>query len=121
MGKTVHVAFHLIDCVLTQYAVVSAASLIIRGALPAPANFVTAAYNLACHSHNNTITGMQRMFIYAGADDIIMQTQGIEPGNASFNRQYTFNPTPQIGIAGTAATTFNPRYSVGGSFTYEIN
>lgn len=121
IGKTVHVAFYITDFIITQAVVANVASIIIRDSIPTPSNLVIASCHVSCHSHNNVMTGIHRVLIYAGEDDIIMSTEGLEPGNASWNRTYTFNPTPDIGIQGTAAQTFNPRYSVGGNFTYEIS
>jgi len=120
IGKTCHVSFRLINIITTTNAAANAASIVMRDVLPISRDNVYGSAYINCPSHTAALAGQQTLKMIAGGNDLIVSANALGTSNTSFNREYDFSAISAITVVATAATGFNARYEISGTFTYEL-
>lgn len=120
LGNMCTVQFRLNEIILTDHNEADAASVVIRNVVPPSQNDFYAAFHIHCHSHGGVVAGIQSVRMSPGGNDIVLTCKAIAQSTTAWNRRYKLTD-PATGLDVTSATdVFNPRYSVSGTFTYEV-
>ena len=122
VGKTVNVVFAVKNLITTTFTISNATAIRFRN-LPftLKGDEQKGEFSARCLSHADGLSGAHAVKSFTATNDFDLNLETWDASIAAFNRFYEFTGTPSKNMQATAPTSFQLRWDLHGSFTFELD